>query len=190
MRTLEETIASLSAGLLALDPGPLAGLRRMEPGDAGAAAYWRLASEYGFLDAPADIWMRIVNVMAILTPKGERQPPDRLHDAKQGLGTVLCDGGDSAWPGDIKGAEPRPFLSETRLARFLAQPVAQRGQALERLARMLAPSRSPESGVNCTHIAWLLLNSNGDRTTQTIARDYYRRLDTASRSAQSKENKA
>jgi CRISPR system Cascade subunit CasB len=181
---------TLSAGLLALDPGPLADLRRMEPGDAGAAAYWRLASKGGFLEGPADIWMQIVKIMAILTPKGERQPPDRLHQAKPGLGAILCDGGDPSWPGDAKGVEPRPFLSETRLARFLAQPPAYRGEALERIARMLARSRSPESGVNCAQIAWLLLHPEGDHTGQTIARDYYRRLDTASRSAQSKENKA
>lgn len=186
--TLSEKIASLSAGMLALDPGPLAELRRMEPGKTPLAAYWRLAAAHGFLDGSADAWMRIVKIMAILTPKGERRDTDRLHEGSRRLGAILCDGGDPRWPGDAGGVEPRPSLAETRLARFLAQSGAHRGEALERIARALARDRVPESGVNCVEIARLLLTPDDERQNQEIARAYYRRLDAASRSAQNKDN--
>jgi hypothetical protein len=42
MKSLEETIAVLSAKLLSLAPGPLAELRRMEPDGVGASMFWRL----------------------------------------------------------------------------------------------------------------------------------------------------
>ncbi len=118
---LRAIISRLSAEMLALAPGPLAELRRMEPGGAGSAAYWRLASRCGFLHADAERWLRIVKIMAILTPKGERQPSDRLHDPDRPLGAVLCDGGDPAWQPPHRD-NPDGVLPEKRLARFLALP--------------------------------------------------------------------
>ena len=48
MPRLDETIATLSSKLLALDTGPLAELRRMEPDGVGTPMFWRLASELEF----------------------------------------------------------------------------------------------------------------------------------------------
>jgi CRISPR system Cascade subunit CasB len=184
---LDEKIALLSQCLLRLDTGALAELRRMEVGGVGPLPYWALATQCGFLDDDAAVWMRIVHILAILTPKGERQASDRLHDPERKLGRVLCDGGDPNWP--ASGGEPRPVLSEARVARLLATPADQRGAALTRLARMLSASRDRASGVNGKEIAALLLFEDVDRNLQQIAQAYYRRLDSAARKAEKEEAK-
>lgn len=182
---LEEKIALLSQCLLRLDTGALAELRRMEVGGVGPLPYWALAARCSFLDDDAAVWMRIVHILAILTPKGERQASDRLHDPERKLGRALCDGGDPNWP--AAGGDPRPLVSESRLARLLATPASQRGEALTRLARMLAASRDRASGVNCEEIAGLLLFEDVKRNLQQIAQAYYRRLDSAARRADKEE---
>ena len=48
--------------------------------------------------------------------------------------------------------KPRPALSEARFARLLATPASQRGEAIERIARMLARTRTPEVGINCKEL--------------------------------------
>ncbi len=173
---LDGLIELLSERLLKLDTGDLAELRRMEIGGAGPMAYWRLAAECGFLDSEFENWMRIVQILAILTPKGDRKSTDRLHDPGRPLGRVFCDGGDPDWK---TSADSRPFVSETRLARLLAAPILQREEALTRFARMLAAKRDRASGVNCVEIAALLLFSNPERNQQNLARAYYRRLNSA-----------
>lgn len=179
---LEQTIDRLSADLRQLGPGPLADLRRMDPTGPGTTAFWSLAARCGFLEEATDAWMRIVKIMAILTPRGEpdRRPP--LHNARRPLGAVLCDGGRRDWA-DGAGVQPRPFVSEMRLARFLSQPPGQRPQALERLARMLATQRDPTSGVNCIDIAALLLNPDNRTALRALARTYYQRLNSATHRA-------
>jgi CRISPR system Cascade subunit CasB len=184
---LEEKIALLSQRLLRLDTGALAELRRMEVGGVGPLPYWALAAECGFLDDDADVWMRIVHILAILTPKGERKTEDRLHDPARRLGAALCDGGDPNWPAG--GGDPRPILSETRLARLLATPADRRGEDLTRLARMLAAKRDRANGVNCREIAALLLFERVERNPREIAKAYYRRLDAAARKAEKEEAK-
>jgi CRISPR system Cascade subunit CasB len=126
--------------------------------------------------------MQILRILAILTPKGRRlSPAVRLHDCSTQLGCVLCDGGNSAWPAEPQ--KPRPVLSEERLARLLTTPAAQRGETVERIARMLARSRTPERGINCSEIAGFLLHPNDPRLLQKIARDYYAKLDYADRNS-------
>lgn len=185
MPTLRETVRCLSEALLGLDPGPLAELRRMDPDGAGPPAYWGLAGKCGFLDRnPAD-WMRVVCLMALLAPKGERQTGDRLHDGGRPLGLTLCDGGVSDWPRD--GESPRPFLSERRLARLLVLRGEQRGPALERVVRMLAASRDRGQGLDCVALAALVLMEPDAKTLRRLAQDYYRRLDAAQRKHEAKE---
>jgi CRISPR system Cascade subunit CasB len=181
MLSLDETIEAVSERLLGLDAGPLAELRRMEADGIGTPIFWRLAAELGFREDQTKQWMQVVGILAILTPKSRLNPGVRLHDRSRRLGRVLCDGGDPAWPPDP--SRPRPALSETRFARLLATPAAQRGEALRRIARMLARTRSPEAGINCTDIARLLLQSDASLPLQNLARDYYRRLDPADRNA-------
>jgi CRISPR system Cascade subunit CasB len=181
MLSLDETIEAVSQRLLGLDSGPLAELRRMEPDGIGTPVFWRLAAELGFREGQTKQWMQVVHILAILTSKSRLSPAVRLHDRSRKLGRVFCDGGDQAWPSDPKN--PRPALSEARFARLLATPAAQRGEALVRIARMLARTRAPEVGINCTDIARLLLQTDDSLPLQSLARDYYRRLDPADRNA-------
>ena len=178
----EQTINSLSQAMNRLGTGPLAELRRMAVDGPGTTDFWHLAGLCGFLEDKqrTDSWMRIVKIMAILTPKGE--PVDRipLHNKSRSLGTVLCDGGHDPWP--AASAAARPFLSETRLARFLAQRPEQRAEALERQARALAAKRNPDLGINCADIAALLLYpDNESHHLRNLTRAYYQRLDSAAR---------
>ncbi|MBF0192641.1 MAG: hypothetical protein HQL99_16115 [Magnetococcales bacterium] len=168
---LGEAVFRTSYELLRLDPGPLARLRRMDVNGPGETDFWQLAGKCGFLAAiQGDGWLRLVKIMALLTPKGDPATRGRLHQSERAFGAVLCDGGQLDWSGE------RAFLSESRLARFLSLPVDRRGEALEGMARMLAASRSPNSGVNCLDIACLLF-SNDVKHTRKLASAYYRRLD-------------
>ena len=135
-------------------------------------------------------WMRFVKIMAILTPRGGPADRPRVHDPKRPLGEVLCNGGDPVgWPGS-ETLDPRPFISESRLARLLAQHPEKRAATLERFARMLAGRRDPQTGINCADIAALVLDSGNKSTLATLARHYYRRLDRASRRATQQETAA
>jgi CRISPR system Cascade subunit CasB len=181
MPSLDETMETASQRLLGLDPGPLAELRRMEPDGVGTPIFWRLAAELGFRADQTKEWMQVVRILALLTPKSRSSSPARLHDSFQKLGRMFCDGGDQTWPLDPKN--PRPVLSESRFARLLATPAAQRGEAIERIARMLARTRASEVGINCADIARLLLQADDSLPLQNLARDYYHRLDPAERNA-------
>ncbi|MGY0833780.1 type I-E CRISPR-associated protein Cse2/CasB [Azospirillum argentinense] len=183
MPSLNDAVTAIAARLLALDPGPLAELRRMEPGGAGTPAFWRLAAERDLPRSKTDAWMRIVRIMAILSDKGAPETRKPLHDWKRPLGAALADGGDKEWtppPGD----EASPVLSEARFIRFLALPPQERGEALERMARALARRRQPGHGLDCADIAELLLFGDDPRPIQKLARDFYNRLDGAKRRAE------
>ena len=148
----------------------------------GTTDFWHLANHSGFLESSnTDSWMRIVKIMAILTPKGAPAGRRPLHDKSRPLGKALCDGGRHDW----SAAGDTPFLSETRLARLLAQHPTQRAEALERLARALATRRNPEIGINCADIAALLLSSDRKSShLRTLARTYYQRRDAAKRTTE------
>jgi len=166
-----------------LDPGPLADCRRMD-GQAGAPAFWRLAARHpdtiGHPGRAAE-WMAIVRILAILTPKGDPANRPDLHDAKRRLGAVLCDGGDPAWTG------PSPVFSERRLAQLMAARGPQRAVLLTRAARMLARSRSSDSGVDVVDIALTLLQPENGRR---LAESYYHRLDRAEQATTKSEEGA
>lgn len=175
-------IAKLSAAMHSLSLGDLSDLRRMNPGEAGPSAFWRLAVVSGCSEdvGKTDIWMRIIKIIAILTPKGERTG-DPIHDAKRSFGAALCDGGDPRWSGSS------PLLSESRLMRFLAER-NRRGDALERIARMLAAKRKSNDGINCNTIAELLLFPDSPHAPREIARAYYQRLDRGSPETNKKDD--
>ena len=173
--------------LQGLEPGSLAELRRMETG-AGAAGFWRLAARHPeTVGRDQEVWMAVVRIMAILTPKGEPASRPPLHDAKRRLGAVLCDGGDPGWPG---AAPPRAVLSEPRLGRLIASRGKQRGVLLTRAARAIARTRQPDSGVNVVDIAWALLDPDSNHSGRQLAEPYYRRLDRAEREHRTNEEGA
>ena len=117
--------------------------------------------------------MAILRIIAILTPTGNPEERADLHDQRQRLGKVLCDGGDPGWDGK------KPALSELRLAQLLSARGNQRAVLFTRAARAIARSRAPGSGVNVADIAVALLRPNDSE--RKIAKPYYDRLDTAQR---------
>lgn len=175
-------IAKLSDEMRTLSVGDLAELRRMSRRGAGCSSFWRLAVQSGISENlnKTESWMQIVKIMAILTPKGEQADRYTIHDSKKPFGRLLCDGGDPDWHG------PLPLLSETKLMRFLAER-NRRGDALERIARILATKRKSNDGVNCNTIAELILFPNGEITQREITRAYYQRLDHVSPETTTKE---
>jgi CRISPR system Cascade subunit CasB len=184
-----ETICAIGQSLAALDPGPLAELRRMtdKGDDAGASYFWKLASQHGFRRDQEPRWARIVRMMALLTEKGRDEKKASPHEPRgkdgkwRGLGAALCDGGDPSWPGT--DAKPRPVYSELRLARLLAAKGDTRAELLERAVRLLASKKPSGAGVDCVAIALLLLEPDNPKHTRDVARDYYARLDRAERQA-------
>ncbi|MBF0445566.1 MAG: hypothetical protein HQL68_08240 [Magnetococcales bacterium] len=174
----QKIIPQISHALLNLSPGPLADLRRMRPGEEGAAFFWKLAARHDMGEGVLlTRWQRVVQAMALLMPKGEQQPGWVLHDPKRSVGAVLCDGGQISWSGSGRG--DKPILSEQRLARLLAARGRQREMIVERVVRMLARSRDPHSGINCVELAKIILFSENKSSVGEIARNYYYRLDIA-----------
>jgi CRISPR-associated protein Cse2 (CRISPR_cse2). len=172
-------VASLAQAILEdLDPGEVARLRRMAVDGAGEAEYWRLAAEAGFLNRKHERWLRVVKLVALLCPRGEVGKRGRLHDMQRPLGHALCDGGNINWP--LKeGDSVRPAFSEKRLSLLLEAPPAKRFEQLERIVRWLANVRQPDSGVDCTEIAALVLFDDATQTLRRVAEKYYLRLSKA-----------
>lgn len=186
--TLDQTIFVIGRTLAGLDPGALAELRRLslEGDEPGAPYFWRLAARHDFPGGDRlRTWARIVQIMAILTDKGAPEGKRSPHEAAskengwRGFGHALCDSSDTAW--GIGAANPRPMLSEQRLARLLAAKGMMRNDLMERVVRALAANKPPGAGVNCIDIARLLLFPDNPDHARKIARDYYARLDRATR---------
>jgi len=184
-KTTSDKIFAIGQTLADLDPGALADLRRISlDGDGpGAPYFWRLAARHRFRDSELKTWARIVQIMAILTDKGQaerkrsRHAPNTQDNGWRGLGHALCDGADPAWG---KGESNRgPMLSELRFARLLAARGSMRAELMERAARALAAKKSPGAQINCTDLAWFLLDPDNPKHARKLARDYYARLDRA-----------
>ena len=130
--------------------------------------------------------------MAILTDKGQQGSKSSPHapatqdNGWRGLGHALCDGGDLTWG---RGeTDPRPMLSELRFARLLAAKGPMRAQLMTRAARALAAKKPPDAAVNCTDLAAFLLFPDNPDNTRNLARQYYARLDRATRSLDHNNN--
>jgi CRISPR system Cascade subunit CasB len=185
---LSDTIFQISRTLAGLDPGALADLRRMslDGDDHGAPYFWRLAALHNFGHTRDQLatWAHIVQIMAILTDKGQPggksspHAPATTGNGWRGLGHALCDGGDLTWG----RGDPRPMLSELRLARLLAAKGPMRARPMTRVARALAAKKPPGTAINCTDLAAFLLFPDNPDNTRKLARQYYARLDRATRS--------
>ena len=202
---LGDKIGKICAALVKLDPGPLAELRRMDTAgnDYGAPYFWRLLARPELdLGGKELEWAQVIQILAILTPKGrddgkmsrhaltERKPKEDpeapggaasdvglARGKRRGLGHVLCDGGDRAWPEDR--TNPRPVYSESRLAQLLGSSGASRVDLVRRAARLLAARLPADAAFDCTDLARLLLYPDDLEAGRRIARDYYARLDRA-----------
>lgn len=165
--SLAASIARLAAGVVALRPGPLAELRRMEVGGAGTGAFWRLMVENG-LDG-SEHWLHFLRLLALLTPRGEPGPHKHLHNPKRAFGAALA---DSGYP-------------EPRLLRFLALPLEARATALERMVRWLATNDSGP-GIDCLEL-FLLLRSDKVQHRRKLAEQYYRAADRSAKAQETQE---
>ena len=127
--------------------------------------------------------MAVLRMLARLTPLN-LAPAERpgLHNPVRPLGALLCDGGAAKdW---AMTTEPRPFLSERRLAWLIAARGARRLQLLERavtgLARRAALHTGHEStrGLDLRDLATAAL---GTMEPRRLAEPYYAVLERAGR---------
>lgn len=184
---VEITALAAAKSLQHLDPGSLAELRRIRPSSIGSPAYWRLAARYAkTIGRNPEAWMAILRSIAILTPRGETESRPSLHDSNRRLGHVLCDGGNPNWP--ASGESIQAAVSEKRLGQLMSARGKQRQVLFERVMRIVARTRVPESGVNVLDIAWWLLSPNTEQSARRLAESYYQRLDRAEREQPTPEN--
>lgn len=181
-----KVIACISDKMLnELDTGAMARLRRLDVDGPGPTDFWDLMRRCRALDCVSkpdetSRWMALVKIMATLTGKGAPGTRGVLHEdtGERAFGAVLCDGGRKDWPSEDEKGEPRPFVSEKRLARFLSRPPENRADDLLVFARMIASRRALDVPLNCLGIYWLL-RPKSSFALRKVASSYYRRLDSA-----------
>lgn len=165
-----------------LDPGDAAAARRTSP-ELGSPFFWRCHSEFPQIARRPEAWAQIVQILAILTPRGD--PLERVTISRDfvPLGRALCDAGSTAWGEDTA----RPVVSEERLARLLAQRGPSRVDGLKRVLTGIARKLPPDVAIRASDIAFAVL---APEKTARIAAEYYNRLDRAERKQTTKEQGA
>ena len=152
------------------DRGGFAGLRRMDPDEPDAAAFWRLMALEELLGNPAveRKWGLILHGMALMTrTAGDDISGRSAHDGRKSVGQALFENG----------------YSESRFNRLLTARDDMLRVLLARLFRMLA---SDNTAFDWREMAAFILNDGYDEDRaetgrRRLARDYYR---TARRSSQ------
>ena len=150
--------------------GDLAALRRMTPGDPGAASYWRLMAEEDLLGSPVveRKWALVLQGIALMTPTAKQGGGERsAHDPGIPVGSALFLGGDPT--------RSSALYSEMRLNRLLSA----RGPVLHALlARMFRMLASESVSFDWGEMARFILNDGYDeeraeQARRRIARAYY-----------------
>ena len=164
-----QAIPEIASKIARLAPGPAAALRLGPNRRAGAAAFWKLLTEYLSADAPIneehranweERWAAWFQAAAILTPRGRNPNKQSAHNDKVPMGRALHDAG----------------VSEERLARLLATPTVHRTTAVTSICRRIAAGRSDtgrNTGFNLVTMGEFILVGS-EKTDRRIARDYYR----------------
>ena len=164
-------LAGEVAALSDRDRGGLAGLRRMNPNEPDAAAFWRLMASEDLLGNTAieRKWGLILHGIALMTRTvgGEDVASRSAHDEQMPVGRALFLGGDSQ--------RTTEFYSETRLNRMLTARDDMLRVLLARMFRMLA---AEDASFNWREMATFILNEGYDEdraedSRRRIARDYY-----------------
>ena len=125
--------------------------------------------------------MAVLRMLVRLTPlhlaPGQRPS---LHNPVRPLGALLCDGGDAKdW---AMTTDPRPFLSERRLAWLIAARGARRLQLLERAVTGLARRAALHTGRDSTRgldLRDLATAALGTTAPRRLAEPYYGVLERA-----------
>lgn len=161
--------ASTVAGYADSQRGDLAGLRRMDPDDPYAAAFWRLMASEDLLRGPEveTKWALILHGIALMTPtNSDGSIPVSAHDGQMPVGRALFLGGESQ--------RDSGFYSEMRLNRLLTARGSMLRVLLARMFRMLA---STDVRFNWREMAnFILVDEDGEaaeRSRRRIAHDYY-----------------
>lgn len=147
-----------------MSPGDVAGLRRLDPGEPGGAAFWKTlvfhvepAGQLHGADAEAR-WALILRTVGEL---------HALHRLRRSLGSALA----------------AANVSEMRLVRLLRADLESLEVTLRAVAHQLASAAEP---VDLGDVAWLVVTARNrgedrrgeDDVRRRIARDYYRGLRT------------
>ena len=149
-------VPAISSQIARLDPGAAAALRRGPHAGPGTAAYWKLLADYELLGERRErAWAKVLQAIAVLTPKGRESNRDTAHLPSKPMGVVLSDAG----------------VSESRVARLLAQPKDLRGAAAVRICRRLAGTEHYRFDLRT--LARFVVDAD-ERTDRRIAMDYYR----------------
>ena len=152
--------------------GDLAELRRMDPDEPDAAAFWRLMAQYGLLDVGEEAerkWALIIHGIALTTPNGSGEANrGTAHNGQMPVGRALFLGGESQ--------RATGFYSEARLNRLLTADGPMLRTLLARMFRMLAASSVT---FNWREMAQFILNEGYDedaaeQSHRRIAREFYR----------------
>ncbi|MYA01028.1 MAG: hypothetical protein F4Y35_04515 [Chloroflexi bacterium] len=151
--------------------GDLAGLRRMDPDEPGAAAYWRLMAEKNLLGSAAlELkWALILHGIALMTPRaGDEGDSRTAHEGYMPVGRALFLGGDANRP-------ERGYYAESRLNRLLTARGPMLRSLLARMFRMMAAADQP---FNWREMARFILNEDYDEerfemARRRIASEYY-----------------
>ena len=170
-------IPSLCYDLCQCNTGQLAELRRMKSDGPGTPEFWRLAikhhlptrGEYATTRA-----IQFVNILALLTPKGEPDKAKKLFDNDKPLGALLASIQDG-----------QPAVSERRLLNFIALPFEKRGEQMARLTRRLVARG--HQGVNVWDI-WNLIAHNDVRHVRELAKNYFQVSTSNQKQNKTKEN--
>ena len=152
--------------------GDFAELRRMDPDEPDAAAFWRLMAQHDLLNSSETVegkWGLIIHGIALMTPTNSSEGnPNTAHSGSIPVGRALYLGGESQ--------RATAFYSEARLNRLLTSGGPMLRTLLSRMFRMLA-----SGGVtfNWREMAQFILNEGHDddateRSRRRIAREYYR----------------
>lgn len=163
------SLAGQIAGLAANRRGDVAALRRMDPDDPDAGAFWRLMAQHGLLGKP-DVerkWALVIHGIALMTPTSSGDGVSRTaHDGYTPVGRALFLGSEDR--------RAQGFYSEMRLNRLLTARGPMLRTLLARMFRMLAAA-----GVsfNWREMAAFILNEGNDEAVEEgrhrIARAYY-----------------
>ncbi|MYC38108.1 MAG: type I-E CRISPR-associated protein Cse2/CasB [Chloroflexi bacterium] len=156
--------------------GDLAELRRMNPEEPDAAAFWRLMAHHDLLDIGEDVerkWALIIHGIALMTPT---TGSNTAHDRSRRVGQALYLGSESQ--------RADAFYSETRLNRLLTSGGPMLRTLLRRMFRMLAAA---DATFDWQEMARFILNEGYDEEAaeqgrRRIAREYYREERRSSRS--------
>ena len=149
--------------------GDLAALRRMDPDEPDAAAFWRLAARYDLKGGPEleRRWALVMHGIALMTRRGSDAAARSAHVRAMPIGRAMFEGG--------KPDTTSAYYSESRLNRLLTARGNMLRTLLRRMFRMMATANQ---GFDWYQMAELILSDGfdervADRVRRNIARHYY-----------------